>query len=56
MQELERDPDFWAQDIFCAIADMAERFPRDELLKALSGALTPLNIEVVDIKEYRRAA
>ncbi len=56
MSELDRDPDFFATDILCAVADMAERFSRDDLLKALNGALLPLNIEIVDLSEYRDAA
>jgi hypothetical protein len=46
--ELERDPAFFAQDIDCAIRDMAERFSRDELLTALNQSLHSIGIEAVD--------
>lgn len=45
--EFERDPAFYAQDVICAVRDMAERFPRDELKAALEAALNPLKFEVV---------
>lgn len=48
-ESLARDPAFYAQDIHCAIADMAERFPREALIAAVSEALKPLQIEAIDL-------
>lgn len=46
--ELERDPDFYAQDIHCAILDMSEKFTREQLIMALAEVCGPLKIEVID--------
>lgn len=54
--DLTRDPDFYAQDIICAIADMAQRFPRADLIAALAEACAPCGLEVVDLRAYRNAA
>lgn len=55
--DLERDPEWYAHDIVCAVADMAERFDREALLAALVIALAPLKIEAVDLKmEIKDAA
>jgi hypothetical protein len=51
-----RDPAFYAQDVFCAVKDMAEQFPRDELIAALTEALKGQEIEIVDLKDFRNAA
>lgn len=48
IDDFERDPEFWAQDVICAIRDMADRFPREQLIAALSDATKDLKIEVID--------
>lgn len=55
-EEMGHDPAFYAHDVACAIADMADRFPRKDLIQAIEAALASHNLEVVDLKEYRNAA
>lgn len=55
-EEMGHDPAFYAHDVFCAVADMADKFPRGELIKTLEATLAQYGLEVVDLKDYRNAA